>query len=516
MSKLIQDTLERLSTSHDNARIWDDSQGRWFTHNELLVRTGQLATWLGKEHVQKGERVLVAGSNTFAFVTAYLGVILSGRVAVPVHADATQHEWSRLMEQSEAKAAVVTVDTENGDALCREASMHHLPYIRVGADGVLLGCPLMATSKNSGFAYEIDDEAAAVMLFTSGTTGRPKGVTLSHRIMRANADNVIRSHALTDADTAYCFLPLFHINAQVVVLWSTLLSGGQLILQRKFSARRFWSTIAANQITWVSAVPAIITILLQTSGPVSTTTLRFVRSASAPLPANTLRQFEQRFGIPVIESYGMTEAASQICVNPLPPQPRKAGSVGLPYGVELKVVNDQFETLPPNETGEIALRGQSVISEYAGGAGADSFVDGWFLTGDIGYRDNDGYVYLVARKKELINRAGEKVSPREIEEVLLTHANVKQAAVIGVPDAVLGERIVAYVTVHQAMLVSDMRESLNKICLELLSKFKRPSEICIVEQLPTGATGKIQRLRLRQEILKQQDTEKNVHTISST
>ncbi|WP_188881848.1 AMP-binding protein, partial [Alicyclobacillus cellulosilyticus] len=350
-----------------------------------------------------------------------------------------------------------------------------------------------------------DEEDVAILLFTSGTTGLPKGVALTHRQVMATARNVIASHRLTPADVSYVFLPLFHINAQVVALLSTLLSGGRMVIEEKFSKSRFWDTVARYRVTWASAVPTVIGILVKATDPPRVpASLRFLRSASAPLPAFVARRFEAKFGIPVIESYGLTEAASQVCVNPLPPGKRKIGSVGLPCGVELRVVDGNDRELPPGEIGEIVIRGESVITSYAyGDAGPETFRGGWFHTGDMGYVDEEGYVYITGRTKEMINRAGQKVSPREVEEVIAQHPAVKQVAVIGLPDELYGEKVLAYVVPEEGMVHDEaaFKEALRQLCQSSLSSYKCPADFHLVDDIPVGPTGKVQRHRLREQVL---------------
>ena len=267
---------------------------------------------------------------------------------------------------------------------------------------------------------EPGDDNPGVLMFTSGTTGEPKGVLLRHRHLLAAAHNVVTAHQLTDRDVSYCVLPLFHINAQVIVLLSTLLSSGRLVMADRFHASRFWEDVSDHGVTWVSAVPTILSILSKRDPKgIDLSTLRFIRSASAPLSPAVAQRFEQIVGAPVIESYGMTEAAGQISVNPLPPGIRKLGSVGRPQGVQLKIENTSHQPVVPYEIGEIAIRGNNVVEGYVNVDGSGkSFGEGWIFTGDLGYLDDDGYVFITGRAKEIINRGGEKLSPREIEDVL--------------------------------------------------------------------------------------------------
>jgi acyl-CoA synthetase (AMP-forming)/AMP-acid ligase II len=325
---------------------------------------------------------------------------------------------------------------------------------------------------------------------------------------------VASHHRLTAADRGYCCLPLFHVNAEVVGVLSALAAGACLIVDRKFRRRGFWELIEERQATWINAVPAIITILGMDppAAPLSER-VRFIRSASAPLAPAALRRFEESFGIPVVETYGMTEAASMITANPLD-GPRKAGSAGLPAGSEVRVVECPEDSpgalgpclpCPAGTVGRVQIRGGGVIRQYAANGRAGAFdADGWLDTGDLGHLDEDGYLFLAGRSDDVINRGGEKIYPREIEDFLLAQPGVRSVALIGVRDEVLGERPVAYVVPSGAM-ASDgatdgpgLADALRKVCEAELPKPKRPAEFCLMDELPLGPTGKIARRRLRE------------------
>ena len=325
-------------------------------------------------------------------------------------------------------------------------------------------------------------------------------------------------HRLTPADRGYCCLPLFHINAEVVGLLATLAAGACLVVDRKFSRRGFWELIRTRQITWINAVPAIITILAMDPPVAADGRVRFIRSASAPLAPSTLRRFEDSFGIPVVETYGMTEAASMITANPLD-GPRKAGSAGRPAGTEVRVVSRDRglpQPCPAGTIGRVQIRGPGVITEYAAGGPAGAIdPDGWLETGDLGHLDQDGYLFLAGRSDDVINRGGEKIYPREIEEFLLTQPGVRSAVVVAASDEVLGQRPVAYVVPADPavpagravpatapggpdLAASDLADALHAACATALPRPKRPTEFRLVPELPLGATGKVSRRRLRE------------------
>lgn len=340
-------------------------------------------------------------------------------------------------------------------------------------------------------------------LSTSGSTGEPKGVLLDARHVAWTAEQVRLNHELTPQDRGLTPLPFFHINAPVVSLAASLLTGGSVVIAPQFSRSAFWGQIERHQVTWASLVPTIVALLLDLPEPAAApASLRFVRTASAPLPAAHMRAFEQRFGVPVVETYGLTEAASQICANPAPPRQRKPGSVGLPVGNELRIVrpaegdDTTLYDVAPGEIGEVCVRGPSIIAAYVEGRGASAFRDGWFRTGDLGYQDADGYLFLTGRLRDVIIHGGENVSPREVEETLLTHPAVTEAAVIGAPDRIFGEQVIACVTLRAPWTVA-LNDSLRALCAERLAKYKRPSLIIPMPAMPRTKAGKLDRPALR-------------------
>jgi acyl-CoA synthetase (AMP-forming)/AMP-acid ligase II len=339
-----------------------------------------------------------------------------------------------------------------------------------------------------------------VGLTSSGTTGEPKGMVLTARQIAWTADAVRTSHALTSEDRGLCVLPFFHINAPVVSLCATLLAGGTVVVAPRFSLRHFWEWVDRERITWASVVPTIVALLLTTERvEYLPGALRFVRSASAPLPVARHLAFEERFGIPLVETYGLSEAASQVTANPLPPGRRKPGSVGLPVGVELRICAPRDEAsgrsprwVASGGLGEVCVRGPSVITAYAGNTDPSSFFDGWLRTGDLGYLDDDGYLFLTGRLREVINRGGEKVAPREIEEVLLAHPAVDDVAVIGEPHPLYGQRVVAYVVPTGAWDGQGERR-LRDYCARHVSAYKVPEAFYRVDALPRNGNGKLAR-----------------------
>jgi len=451
------------------------------TYANLRQSVSAWAWHLTETGVAPGARVAICLPDPVGYAVALLGVLAAGRVAVPLDPAAPAPELARVLDIAKAEAMI-----------CESAA--GLPPVPTVLQPPAEGRETRPAPPSAG---------GGIFLCTSGTTGTPKGIELGEEQLAHVASAVARQHQLTPDDRGYCTLPLFHVNAEVVGLLATLSAGACLVLDRAFSRRRFWPVIEEREITWINAVPAIIAVLAMAQDqPAPHPRVRFVRSASAPLPSAVLVRFEQLTGLPVIETYGMTEAASMITANPLDGQ-RKPGSVGLPAGTELRVVRyDGEEPVLCSEyvVGQVQIRGPGVITSYASG-GRPGVIDqdGWLDTGDLGHLDEDGYLYLAGRSDDVINRGGEKIYPREIEDVLLTQPGVLTAVVVGAEDEVLGQRPVAYIVPKDAELTDTaLADALLAACEAALPKPKRPSAVVVVEELPLGPTGKVARRRLRE------------------
>jgi acyl-CoA synthetase (AMP-forming)/AMP-acid ligase II len=324
-------------------------------------------------------------------------------------------------------------------------------------------------------------------------------VPLSHANLSISAGNVARSYNLGPDDVSLCVMPLFHVHGLVASTLATIATGGTVVVPSKFSPLSFWRVARGCGVTWYSAVPTLHQLLLARAGdpsdpsrrPAGAEHLRFIRSCSASLPPRVMHALEAAFGAPVLEAYGMTEAAHQMTSNPLPPGTRKAGSVGYGTDVRVAIMDGAGRICSHGERGEVVIQGPNVIRGYENNpeANATSFVDGWFRTGDRGYLDADGALWLVARIKELINRGGEKISPREIDEILLAHPAVAEAVCFGVPHGTWGEEVAAAVVLCGAATEAE----LVAYCREHLADYKRPKQIHITDAIPRTATGKIQR-----------------------
>src|SRR5437588_258274 len=343
-----------------------------------------------------------------------------------------------------------------------------------------------------------------LILMTSGTNGRPNGVIMDASPIPLTTDHNPHNHPLSPADRGLTALPFFHVNGPVVGLCASIMAGSTIVIARKFSRSHFWSWIEEYQVTWASTVPSIVTILLGTDKPAFLPgALRFMRTGTAALPVTDLRAFEAKFGIPLIETYGLSEAASQVTANPVPPGRHKPGSAGLPVGVALRICrpraggDEDLHDVPRGETGEICISGPSVISAYYGNADKESFQNGWFRTGDLGYQDEEGCLFLTGRLRDVIIRGGENIAPREVEEVLETYPAVREAVVIGRLDAVYGEQVVAQIVVDGPSS-PELAQKLREYAARMLSAHKVPVDFIAVDSLPKNALGKVEP-RLLQE-----------------
>ncbi len=480
--------IEEAATRQGKDVYLADARGpRTLTYAGLLDVVRRTERQLDDAGLPRGTRITVGSAvggvtDPFDYATALVSIIAAGRVAVPLDPGAPDKDIARVLGVAQPAAAVTSrlVARDMGEEVADDSGPH--PF------GITV-FDLVPVSKGSD---------GGIFLCTSGTTGTPKGILLRAEQLAYVADSVVAWHRLTRADRGYCSLPLFHVNAEVVGVLATLRAGAYLALDRKFSRRGFWDIINSREITWINAVPAIISILAMDPPADPPARLRFVRSASAPLPLASLKRFEKALGVPVIETYGMTEAASMITANPLD-GPRKPGSAGLPAGTEVRIDGAASGAGGSGDIGPVQIRGAGIITAYASGGKPGAIdPDGWLSTGDLGYLDADGYLFLVGRSDDVINRGGEKIYPREIEEILLAQPGVRSAAVIGAADEVLHERPVAYVVPDPDADAAQVEERLRTVCARHLPRHKQPSEYCLVPEMPLGPTGKISRRKLKE------------------
>jgi len=484
---LIRDWIDQAAADHGADLYLADARGpAAVSYAGLRDTVAEVERRLSKAGLPPGARIVVRLGDPLEYATALVAIVAAGRVAVPLDPAAPDTDVARVLGVARPAAVIYRADAgqDGGDR---------------DPDGGVAG-----PFEHMEFDFDLIDEAeppasdaAGIYLCTSGTTGTPKGILIRERQLAHVASSVVECHRLSRADRGYCSLPLFHVNAEVVGLLATLRAGAYLALDRKFSRRGFWPMIAERGITWINAVPAIISILAIEPPADRPAGLRFVRSASAPLPLASLQRFEQALGVPVVETYGMTEAASMITANPVD-GPRKPGSAGRPAGSEVKIELAGGGSARPDEVGRVKIRGAGIITSYdSGGRPGVIDADGWLDTSDLGYLDADGYLFLVGRADDVINRGGEKIYPREIEEILLAQPGIRSAAVVGAADVVLGERPVAYVVTDAALAAAEVEAELREVCAAALPRHKQPSEFCLVAEMPLGPTGKISRRQLK-------------------
>lgn len=451
---------------------------------DTLARCRQrLASW----DLRSGDRVGLIVADPLEFVSWFLAGLHAGLWVAPLDPTTGATRSTALEHRARSLRLVALV---SDSAL--ETTMVTPWYL--------------ATSTTGGDAVLAREEVGGgVLLASSGTTGEPKVMALSKGQLLANARLIADHHEFARSDRGLNPLPLWHINAEVVGVLASLYAGSSLVLDDRFHRTGFWKVVNDCGVTWINAVPAIISrlVTLQEGESVSGR-VRFVRSASAPLSPSLLRDFEQMSGVPVVESYGMTEAASQICANSLGAA-RKPGSVGRPVGVEVRVrnVHEESGVLAVGEVGPIEIKGPTVIGAYESPSYADRFDErGWLRTGDLGYFDDDGYLFLVGRSDDVINRGGEKIYPQEIENVLSTIESLERAVVIGEPDDVFGQVPVAYLEfppslAHHDQLLDAMMASVRSALLDGLSRTSRPALLKVVEVIPTHPTGKVRKGMVR-------------------
>ncbi len=500
-------------STHINLRQWVASRpdapcvieaetGRIITYQQFFAAVQHMRQALG----DTSHCIVITLSGGIVDAVLWLAALTGGHTLVPLAHDASPEERARAVRMYQPDMLIAERQEERHNFTHADKPLIMLTYDECD---VIVKEAATATSFSA-----LPFQEGRVCLMTSGTTGEPKGVVLQEHQIAWTADHIRANHQLTPGDRGFTALPFFHVNAPVVSLYSSLMAGSTLIIARKFSRTHFWEWVEHYQVTWASIVPAIVEILLTTDRPAFLPgSIRFFRTGASSLSAAALNAFEAKFGIPLIETYGLSEAASEAVGNPLPPKKHKPGSVGLPVSVSLRICSprkgDKSEVLrdvQQGETGEICISGPNVISAYYGNADSESFQDGWFRTGDLGYMDEEGYLYLSGRSREVIIRGGENIAPREVEEVLQAHPAVQASAVVGRPDAIYGEQVVAFI-VPRDTWNDEVKKSLHDYAAQRLSPQKVPVEFFVVDTLPRNATGKIERHVLRERVEQAMQTE---------
>ncbi|VVD76531.1 AMP-binding protein [Pandoraea nosoerga] len=472
----------------------------------------ELARRFARAGLRPGDIVSVCMGNGLQTARLILAAMYGGLVVNPINLLCQPAQLQYIVEHSDTRMifvspAMLPALTQAVDAAHAGGMRRPVALVCVSPDDARLpDIPTLGASHTprvSPTPAGQDMRDVALLMYTSGTTGLPKGVLLTHGNLLANAGFISAEHRLTPDDRVLAALPLYHINGLVVTLLTPLFHGGSVVMAPKFSARTFWRDVVATRCSWINVVPTIVAYLLDGEMPdrEALASLRFCRSASAALPGDHHRAFEARFGIGIIETMGMTETAAPVFSNPFDASRRRVGSIGLPSGGEAKVVRRDGTRATAGETGELVLRGAQVMRGYykrPEETAAAFTSDGWLRTGDLGYCDEDGYFYITGRAKELIIKGGENIAPREIDEALLRHPGVLDAAAVGVPDPAYGQEIVAFVVVRERTEGSVDAAALREHCLQTLGRYKTPKEFRFVTDLPRGPSGKVQRLKLLQ------------------
>jgi long-chain acyl-CoA synthetase len=457
----------------------------------------RLSAYLLDQGIKPGARVALLMHNGYQTCRLFIGAMYGGYCVTPLNLLAQPSQLAYVLEHSDAEIVFVAPDREEG---LRQAAAGLARPPRMVVCDVDAG-EFLPSSTPPGCLPQPGEEDAALMMYTSGTTGRPKGAVLSQRAVVSGGQFVSAVHELGPADRVMAVLPLYHINAQIVTATAPLIHGGSLVLPHRFSASNFWQTAIAHGCTWLNVVPTMIAYLL--NGPdlaalgLDASGIRFCRSASAPLPPAQHLAFEQKFGIGIIETMGLTETAAPCFSNPLAPERRKLGSPGPAFGNEAKIIDGSGATLPADAVGEIMVRGPNVMSCYYKDPAETARTlepDGWLHTGDLGRMDADGFVFVTGRIKELIIKGGENIAPREIDEALLSHPAVNDAASVGIPDPHYGQEILACVMLRPDTVCSEAE--LREHCRRELGAYKTPKLFRFVSELPRGPSGKVQRLKL--------------------
>ncbi len=485
----VRDLVERAAAATPDAVYACASETRAaLTFADLRRSCRRVAALLRAQGLAPGDTVSLVLPNGLGTLQWLLGAMHAGLCVNPVNLLSQPEQMRHVLDHSDCKLVLAATDW----AAKVRALMPQLVVLEV--DPEVLALPDVQAETPAPEA-----QAIALLMYTSGTTGKPKGVMLTQANLAANAQAIVAEHALTAADRVLGVLPLYHINAFAVTMLAPLASGGSVVMAPRFSAARFWAQAIDGGCTWINVVPTIIAFLLEGAAPPreATARIRWCRSASSALPPEHLRAFEAKFGIGVIETMGLTETVAPAFSNPLDPAQRKIGAVGRASGGQARVVDARLQPVPDGSTGEITIRGPHVMKGYYKNdqATAEAFTpDGWLRSGDLGYRDGDGFFFVTGRIKELIIKGGENIAPREIDEALLRHPAVLDAAAVGIADPHYGQEIMVCVVLRAGAAVDEA--GLRAFCEQQLGRYKTPKCIRFVSELPRGPSGKVQRLKL--------------------
>jgi long-chain acyl-CoA synthetase len=481
--------------------LLSEADERRFTYADFQAAVNRAAAMLASHGIGRGDVVSLLMPNSAEYIIAYFACWQLAAAAGPVNSLLKEHEIEFVINNSEAKAILVHSTLLERIENIR-SQLSRLQSVITFDDQAEATRGFRDRQTNLARS-NINRDDDAVIIYTSGTTGKPKGCLLTHGNIIANARQISDWLRFTENDRLLTIMPLFHMNAVSVTTMSALYAGGSTVISPKFSSSRFWNVISDYQVTSFGSVATMLSMLLNmypdgVPKELKTDQLRFAMCGSAPVPAEVIKKFEETFNCPVIEGYGLSESTCRSTFNP-PDDRRRPGSCGVPIGNEMKVVDDNDNEVLDGELGEIVLRGENILKGYFKNPEAtkSAFRGGWFHTGDIGYRDKDGYFYIVDRKSDMIIRGGENIYPREIDEVLYQHPAVAAAATIGIPDRLYGEEVSAFVRLKDDIKTSE--EEIISFCQERLADYKCPKTIHFVNEIPKGPTGKLLKRELAQQ-----------------
>jgi long-chain acyl-CoA synthetase len=532
----VREMLEkRAADAPDKIFLFSEADARRWSYSEFNKAVNRAANMLVENKIKKGDVVSLLMPNSAEYIIAYFACWKIGALAGPVNSLLKAEEIEFALNNSEAKMLLVhsqflpvieqisksqvpSPKSQDGNDLTLDLELWtwdlSLPHLQ----SVILFDDEAKVTKDfsenlAEISIEKDDEA--IIIYTSGTTGKPKGCLLTHQNLIANARQITEWLGFGENDRLLTIMPLFHMNAVSVTTMTALYAGASTVVSPKFSASKFWQIISDYKITSFGSVATMLSMLLAKEEEVSknskfkiqnsklenenpkskiqnpkSETLRFAMCGSAPVPAEVLKKFEETFDCLVIEGYGLSESTCRSTFNP-PNTNRRAGSCGQPIGNEMKIFDESDEEVKNGELGEIVLRGENIFKGYFKNdeATKKAFQNGWFHTGDIGFRDDEGFFYIADRKSDMIIRGGENIYPREIDELLFSHPSIASAAVIGVPDDLYGEEVAAFVVLKDGEKASE--EDLINFCKTHLADYKCPKTFHFVEDIPKGPTGKL-------------------------
>ncbi|KAF3216688.1 hypothetical protein TWF191_008933 [Orbilia oligospora] len=466
------------------------STGRTYTYAQLSSQIQTFQAFLASVGITNGSAVSISLVNGLDFIVSFLAATHQRAIAAPLNPAYKQAEFEFYIDDIKSALLIVPQGSvaSNSEAV-RAARKYNAGIAEVHVDGngdVKVSLVERGRLGNSVPLATAQPSDVALVLHTSGTTGRPKAVPLTHKNLTTTMRNIKATYALSPADRTYLVMPLFHVHGLLAGFLAPLHSGGSVVVPPRFSATTFWTEFVRFKANWYTAVPSMNSILLKSPPPKPLPYIRFIRSCSSPLAPATFHQIENTFGAPVLEAYAMTEAAHQMTSNPLPPAKRKPGSVGLGQGVDVRILDDNGDEVPQGKEGEICIKGENVTTG----------------TGDQGKKDEDGYVIITGRIKELINRGGEKISPIEIDSALLSHETVQEAVSFAIEHEILGQVPGAAVVFKEGKQVGV--EELKRFLGEKLAAFKIPTKIYVTKHMPKTATGKIQRRIVAEEMKREE------------